>query len=86
LDNPYLSGRHLLHAAGIHAALDATENAIDSLRRAFASGLPFGVELHALSILQPLAMHPEFEALLRPRDQSVETGGRGAAMLVALTG
>lgn len=86
LDNPYLSGRHLLHAAGIHAALDAPELAISALRRAFASGLPFGVDLHALPILQPLSAHPEFVALLHPRDQPARASGRGAANLVALSG
>lgn len=86
LDNPYLSGRHLLHAAGIHAALDAPEHAIDALRRAFSSGLPFGVDLHALPILQPLATYPEFVALLRPRDRPSGTSRRSAVTLVALTG
>ena len=67
LQNPYLSGRHLLHVAGIHAALGDRTEAIDTLRRALAAGLPFGVELHALPILRPLASCPAFESLLRPR-------------------
>jgi DNA-binding SARP family transcriptional activator len=68
LENPYLSGRHLLLAAGIRAALGQPEAALDTLRRALAAGLPFGVELHALPILQPLAHAAEFQRLLRPRD------------------
>jgi DNA-binding SARP family transcriptional activator len=67
LQNPYLSGRHLLHAAGIRASLGDHVAAIDTLRRALAAGFPFGVELHALPILQPLASSPEFEKLLSPR-------------------
>ena len=67
LQNPYLSGRHLLHVTGIHAALGDHAEAIDTLRRALAAGLPFGVELHALPILRPLASSPAFENLLRPR-------------------
>ena len=68
LRSPYLSGRHLLHAAGVHAALGNLANAIAALRRAFAAGLPFGVELHALPSLQPLAGTREFELLLRPHE------------------
>jgi DNA-binding SARP family transcriptional activator len=67
LENPYLAGRHLLHAAGIRAALGQLDLALETLRRAFAAGLPFGVELHALPMLRPLSAHPELEALLRPR-------------------
>lgn len=68
LQNPYLSGQHLLHAAGIHAALADRTEALETLRRALAAGLPFGVELHALPLLRPLIGHAEFEQLLRPRD------------------
>ena len=67
LRDPYLSGRNLLLVAGIHAALDQADRAIDALRRAFAAGFPFGVELHALPILRPLASSPEFTTLLGPR-------------------
>ncbi len=67
LDSPYLGGRHLLHAAGIRAALDQPELAIGTLRRAFAAGLPFGVEFHTLPALRPMHGIAEFEALLRPR-------------------
>ena len=67
LDNPYLSGRHLLHAAGVRVALGQPRLAVDTLRRAFAAGLPFGVELHALPMLRPLHGEREFESLLRPR-------------------
>ena len=69
LRSPYLSGRHLLHVAGVHAALGDRAAAIDALRRAFAGGLPFGVELHALPSLRPLAGTGEFELLLRPRGE-----------------
>jgi DNA-binding SARP family transcriptional activator len=67
LQNPYLSGRHLLFAAGIQALLDPPAVAITTLRRAFADGLPFTVELHALPSLRPLARCPEFRQLLMPR-------------------
>jgi hypothetical protein len=66
LENPYLSGRHLLMVAGVQAALDPPRVAIATLRRAFAAGLPFGVELHALPMFRPLAGRAEFRALLRP--------------------
>jgi DNA-binding SARP family transcriptional activator len=68
LRNPYLSGRHLLAAAGVRALLDPPEVAIATLRQAFAEGLPFGVELHALPALRPLSRHPAFQQLLRTRD------------------
>jgi hypothetical protein len=67
LENPYLSGRNLLLAAGIRAALGPPDAAISLLRRAFAAGLPFGVELHALPALRPIAGRADFRALLRPR-------------------
>jgi tetratricopeptide (TPR) repeat protein len=67
LENPYLAGRHLFHAAGIRAALGQAELAVETLRRAFTAGHPFGVELGVLPMLLPLAGRPEFEALLRPR-------------------
>jgi len=65
--NPYLSGRHLLLEAEIHATLGKPEMAIDALRRARADGLTAVVELHSMPSLRPLATHPEFTALLRPR-------------------
>ena len=64
---PYLSGRHLLWATGIRATLGQPDQAMDTLRRALAAGLPFGVELHALPMLRPLAARPDFAMLLRPR-------------------
>lgn len=67
MNNPYLSGRHLLHASGIRAALGEHELAVQTLRRALGAGLPFGVELHALPIFSPLAGRRDFEDLLRPR-------------------
>jgi hypothetical protein len=67
LRKPYLSGRHLLLASGIRAALDEPELAMATLRNALSAGLPFGVELHALPMLQPLARRKDFAALLRPR-------------------
>ncbi|MCL7982517.1 MAG: hypothetical protein M8862_08320 [marine benthic group bacterium] len=67
LQNPYLSGRHLLMVTEIHAALDQADQAIEAFRRAFAAGLPFGVELHSLPTLRSLVSSPEFEALLKPR-------------------
>jgi hypothetical protein len=67
MDNPYLSGQHLLHAAGIRAALGEPDLAVRTLRRALAAGLPYGVELHALPMLSPLAARRDFTAILRPR-------------------
>jgi hypothetical protein len=64
---PYLSGRHLLLASGILAALGESELAVETLRRALAEGLPFGVELHALPMLRPLSGRRDFNALLRAR-------------------
>ena len=67
LANPYLCGRHLLLATGIHAALGRYDEAMDLLRRAITAGLPFGVELHALPFLKPLAGRSDFAELLQPR-------------------
>jgi tetratricopeptide (TPR) repeat protein len=66
--SPYLSGRNLLMAGGIRAALGQEDAAVQTLRRAFAKGLPFGVELHALPMLRPLARRGELVRLLRPKD------------------
>jgi hypothetical protein len=55
-------------ATGIQAAMGVPHAAIATLRRALAAGLPFGVELHALPMLRPLAGRAEFRTLLRPRE------------------
>jgi DNA-binding SARP family transcriptional activator len=67
MDNPYLSGFHLLEAAGVQAALDQADAAVATLRDARARGLPYGVELHALPTLRPLVGRSDFADLLRPR-------------------
>jgi hypothetical protein len=67
LKSQYLSGRHLLHAAAIQAALDDGANAVKTLQRALAAGLSYDVELHALPSLQPLWERKDFQELLRPR-------------------
>lgn len=67
LQHPYLCGRNLLAAAGIRAALDPPRTVVATLRRAFAQGLPFGVELHALPVLRPLVGRTDFSELLAPR-------------------
>ena len=66
LNSRYLSGRHLLHAAEIRAALGDGANAMKTLQRAFAAGLPYDVELHALPALRSLAERRDFKELLRP--------------------
>jgi MoaA/NifB/PqqE/SkfB family radical SAM enzyme len=56
--------------AALHDAMrgaGAYRRAAAGIRRALAAGLPFGVELHALPSLRPLAGTGEFELLLRPR-------------------
>lgn len=68
IQNDYLSGRHLLLAAGIYAALDEAETAVETLRDAFAAGLSFSADLHALPMLQPLAGRKDFTELFEPRD------------------
>lgn len=67
LKSRYLCGRHLLHAAEIRAALGDGANAVKTLQRAFAAGLPYDVELHALPSLGPLRERRDFQELLRPR-------------------
>ncbi len=67
LQNPYVSGRPLLAAAGIRAALNEADTAVETLRAAFAAGLRFSVEFHALPMLQPLATREDFVELLEPR-------------------
>lgn len=64
----YLYGRHLLLAAGIRAALDEADTAVERLRDAFAAGLSFTADLHALPMLRPLAGRSDFAELLAPRD------------------
>ncbi len=66
--DPYASGRHLFFAAGIRAALGQPEEAVTTLRRALAAGLPFGVDLHASAMLLPLSGRAAFAALMRPRE------------------
>lgn len=68
LPNDYLAGRQLLLAAGIRAALDETDAAVETVRDAFAAGLPFTADLHALPSLHPLAGRSDFSELLKPRD------------------
>jgi len=68
LRDVYLYGRHLLLAAGIRAALDELDTAVERLRDAFAAGLSFTAELHALPMLRPLAGREDFAELLAPRD------------------
>jgi DNA-binding SARP family transcriptional activator len=67
LRDPYLSGRHLLLSSGILATLGQPDLAMETLRGALAAGLPFGVELHAMPMLQPLARRSDFKHLLRLR-------------------
>jgi len=69
LQDVYLYGRHLLLAAGIRAALDEPDTAIERLRDAFAVGLSFTADLHALPMLRPLAGREDFAELLAPRDR-----------------
>jgi DNA-binding SARP family transcriptional activator len=68
LQDAYLYGRHLLLAAGIRAALDELDTAVERLRDAFAAGLSFTADLHALPMLRPLAGREDFAELLAPRD------------------
>ena len=68
VQNEYVAGRHLLLAAGIRAALGEPDAAIDTLRDAFAAGLSFTADLHALPMLRPLAERRDFVELLAPRD------------------
>jgi hypothetical protein len=68
LQDVYLYGRHLLLAAGIRAALDELDTAVERLRGAFAAGLSFTADLHALPMLRPLAGRRDFTELLAPRE------------------
>lgn len=67
ISNPYLAGRHLFLASSVRLALGDREAALRTLRSAFAAGQPFGVELHALPMLRPLADGHELHDLIRPR-------------------
>ena len=67
LENPYLSGRHLLLEAEIQATLGRSDLAMNALRRARADGLTAVVELHAMPALQSLRDEPEFKTLFQPR-------------------
>jgi hypothetical protein len=68
LQDVFLYGRHLLLAAGIRAALDEADTAVERLRDAFAAGFSFTADLHALPMLRPLAERRDFAELLAPRD------------------
>jgi DNA-binding SARP family transcriptional activator len=69
LQDVYLYGRHLLLAAGIRAAFDEADTAVETLRDAFAAGLSFTADLHALPMLRSLAGREDFAELLAPRDR-----------------
>jgi hypothetical protein len=68
LQDVHLYGQHLLLAAGIRAALGDTDTAVERLRDAFAAGLSFTADLHALPMLRPLAGRKDFTELLAPRE------------------
>jgi hypothetical protein len=68
LRDVYLYGQHLLLAAGIRAALGEADTAVERLRDAFAAGLSFSADLHALPMLRPLAGRKDFTELLAPRE------------------
>jgi tetratricopeptide (TPR) repeat protein len=74
LEDVYLNGRHLLLAAGIRAALGELDTAVEKLQDAFAAGLSFTAELHALPMLGPLAGREDFAELLAPRDAEPAPG------------
>jgi DNA-binding SARP family transcriptional activator len=84
LRHPYVSGRHLLMASGIWAALGEPRRALDTLRRALADGYPFGVELHALPMLRPLNATTELRSILRPRERRLRERDRERGVLAAI--
>jgi hypothetical protein len=49
-------------------AIGQPQEAVATLRRALAAGLPFAVELHASALLRPLCEQEDFEALMRARE------------------
>lgn len=69
LQDVYLYGRHFLLAAGIRAALDEPDIAVARLRDAFAAGLSFTADLHALPMFRSVAGREDFAELLAPRDR-----------------
>lgn len=64
---PFLFGRHTYWRAAIAAWLGEDEGAVDLLRQAFGQGVEFSPSLHRAFELSPLAGHPGFAELLRPR-------------------
>jgi len=66
--NIYILGQHLLLAAGILVALGDLDTAVERLREAFAAGLYFTTELHALPMLRPPTGREDVVELLAPRD------------------
>jgi len=78
LQDVYLYGRHLLLAAGIRAALGETDTAVETLRDAFAAGLSFTADLHALPMFRSVAGREDFAELLAPRDREPVPGGEAA--------
>lgn len=67
LDDPCGPHEATYARAAIEARLGEREAALDLLRKAFAQGYPYGIELHRDPDLVPLWHEPEFIELLRPR-------------------
>jgi DNA-binding SARP family transcriptional activator len=67
LARPYLFGRETAWRARVAAQLGDSDRAVRLLLRAFAEGLPHGVDQHADQDLEPLRHHEVFQRLLRPK-------------------
>ena len=64
---PFLFGRDSLWRARIAARRGQPGRAIDLLRRAFAEGHAFGLDLHTDPDLEPLLGEPAYRQLVRPK-------------------
>jgi tetratricopeptide (TPR) repeat protein len=67
IERPYLHGTHTLWRARIYALLGEREEAVSSLRRAFAQGIAYGASLHADPHFASLRDYPPFQEILRPK-------------------
>ncbi|MGD8700743.1 MAG: BTAD domain-containing putative transcriptional regulator [Gemmatimonadales bacterium] len=67
IERPYLRGDHTLWRARIYALLGEREEAVNSLRSAFAQGTQYGAYLHADPHFASLRDYPPFQEILRPK-------------------
>src|SRR5438034_595872 len=64
----YLSGRHTMWRARIHAVLGERDTAVALVQEAFAQGYPRGGVMHLYPSLRSLRDYPPYQELLTPKE------------------